>query len=312
MTNLTLDKSALPFSEANAVLRQKGKTFYWASQLLSPRHAIRATRLYSLCRYLDDLADETTSATEAITALNDAQLAIIQRSSNHAVLNDGLRLIDECAIDPRVMCQLIDGVSSDLKPVAMADVDELLRYCYRVAGTVGLMMCDVLDVGNKAALPYAVDLGIAMQLTNICRDVQADALVGRRYLPASLVGELPSEALINPELDIQPQLKDALRQLLALANRYYNSGELGLSYLPPGARIGILTAARVYSDIGYQLERCQHQYWLGRVVVNPTRKAALTAKLLFGAAVTPSLWRPTDDHDPSLHSALQPLLIAYA
>lgn len=308
MTSFSMRQQALALSDANTVLKQKGRSFYWARQLLNSEHAARATRLYSLCRYLDDLADEATSVPLARAALNDVKLAVVSRQANHLVVQDGLLLIDECGIDPQVVCQLIDGVSSDLQPVAIANLDELLRYCYQVAGTVGLMMCKVLGVKNAAAMPYAVDLGIAMQLTNICRDVQADALVGRRYLPASMVGGLPAAALVNPAAEIRSQLTAALRQLLDIADRYYRSGELGLSYLPAGARIGILTASRIYRDIGVCLARRQHQFWLGRVVVSPARKVAVTAKLLLGASVTPSLWRPTRAHDPAMHGAFSAML----
>ena len=308
MTPVSMGQQAMALSAADTVLKQKGRSFYWARRLLNPEHAARATRLYSLCRYLDDLADEATSVAQARAALNDVKLAVVSGQTLEAVVQDGLLLINECGIDPQVLCQLIDGVSSDLEPVAIANLDELLRYCYQVAGTVGLMMCNVLGSKNAAAMPYAVDLGVAMQLTNICRDVQADALVGRRYLPASMVGDLPAAALVEPAALIQPQLQDCVRQLLDIAERYYRSGEMGLCYLPAGARIGILTAARIYRDIGRSLARRHYQFWQGRVVVGPARKVAVTAKLLLGASVTPSLWRPTRAHDPAMHRAFSAFL----
>ena len=308
MSSIPMCQQAVALSEADSVLRQKGRSFYWARQLLKNEHAARATRLYSLCRYLDDLADETASAELARDALNEVKLAIINRQTNHAVVQDGLLLVDECGINPTVICQLIDGVSSDLNTVAIVNLDELIRYCYQVAGTVGLMMCNVLGTKNSAAFPHAIDLGIAMQLTNICRDVQADALAGRRYLPASMVGDLPAAALVEPALGIQPQLQKTLLQLLSIAERYYRSGEMGLSYLPAGARIGILTAARIYREIGTCLARRQHQFWQGRVVVSPGRKVAVTVKLLLGASVNQSLWRAPSAHDPAMHHAFSDLL----
>ena len=307
MTTNPMDHEALALAEAETVLKNKGRSFYWARRLLKNRHATRATRLYSMCRYLDDLADEATSTALSRKALDDVKLVIVSRQANHPVVQDGLLLLEECGINPHVMCQLIDGVSSDLETVAIVNLDELLSYCYQVAGTVGLMMCNVLDTKNPAALSHAVDLGIAMQLTNICRDVQADALAGRRYLPASMVGDLPPAALINPVLSIQPQLQACLCQLLGIADRYYRSGELGLSYLPAGARVGILTAARIYREIGKCLARRQYQFWQGRVVVSPTRKLAVTAKLLFAAPLRLSFWRPTRPHEEAMHRAFSAL-----
>lgn len=308
MTTLSTRQPSVALAEANTVLRQKGRTFYWARRLLNDVHADRATRLYSLCRYLDDLADESTSPASSRVALSQVKQAIRSGQADHPVVQDGLLLIKECGIDPQVVCQLIDGVCSDLDTVAIATVDDLLRYCYQVAGTVGLMMCNVLGTDDPAAWPHSVDLGIAMQLTNICRDVQGDAAAGRRYLPASLVGDLAPAALVKPAEEIQPQLQDCVRQLLEMADRYYRSGELGLSYLPAGARAGILTAARTYREIGVCLAGRNFQYWQGRVVVSPARKVAVTAKLLLNAPLSASFWGPTQAHEPAMHRAFSALL----
>lgn len=308
MNSVSISNGAVALSAANSVLRQKGRSFYWARALLKAEHADRATRLYSLCRYIDDLADEATSIPEATAALEEVKRAILEGHSTHPVVQDGLRLIEACGIDAQVMCELVKGVGSDLCPVALNDQDELLRYCFQVAGTVGLMMCNVLGCHNPAALPHAVDLGIAMQLTNICRDVQADAIVGRRYLPASMVGDVPAAALVNPQAGLRPRIQACLIELLQLAEHYYRSGELGLAYLPTGARIGILTAARVYREIGVSLAQRDHRVWQGRAVVSPVRKLALTAKLLLGAPLQVAFWQPTQLHDPALHSSFAALL----
>ena len=308
MTTHMLNAQAAALAEADTILSQKGRSFYWARQLLKSEHAARATRLYSVCRYLDDLADEATSASLAKAALDDVKLAFMRQQASHPVVQDGVLLMQACGIDPGVMCQLIDGVRSDLETVAIANLDELLQYCYQVAGTVGLMMCAVLDTQHPAALRHAVDLGVAMQLTNICRDVQADAVAGRRYLPASMVGSLPPAALVAPAPSLQPQLQACVCQLLEMADQYYRSGEMGMSYLPVGARAGILTAARVYREIGTGLKRRQYQFWQGRVVVSPARKMAVTAKLLLTAPFSRFFWQPTELHEPAMHRAFSHLL----
>jgi hypothetical protein len=147
------------------------------------------------------------------------------------------------------------GVESDPGEVRVADVAELLRYCYRIAGTVALMRTAALDVTVPEPLPHAIDLGVAMQLTNICRDVREDALRGRRYLPATLGGVLEPAALIDPACAARAAAVHAVRTLLDLADRHHTSGEQGLRYLPCGARAGILVAARVYRKIGVVLRR---------------------------------------------------------
>ena len=290
---------------ADEVLRKKGRSFHWARRLLNTQHAARATRLYHLCRYLDDLADEATCVQRSRSTLSEIKCAIQSGQSTNPVICDGLLLIDECKINPQFLCELIDGVGSDLHHVAIADMDGLLRYCYQVAGTVGLMMCSVLDVKDPKALPHAVDLGIAMQLTNICRDVRDDALAGRRYLPETMLGDLAISELADPSIEIQPQLQQCLCSVLEIAESYYRSGELGLSYLPLGARAGILTAARLYRAIGTGIKNRHYRYWQGRVVVTPMEKAALTARVLLSVPVARSFWQPTEPHDSNLHRSLK-------
>lgn len=305
MNTTALKQPLVQFVDADQLLKNKGRSFHWARRLLGSEHSARATRLYSLCRYLDDLADESLLIEQSRLTLATIKCSVLDGRSDDPVIRDGLSLIEECNIDAKVLCQLIDGVTLDLDHVAIAELDDLLRYCYQVAGTVGLMMCSVLDVENSGAWPHAVDLGIAMQLTNICRDVKADAQAGRRYLPASMVGNLSAVELVDPSSDLQPQLQYCLQRLLEIADCYYRSGALGLSYLPLGARAGILTAAHMYRAIGTGIKNCHYQYWRGRVVVNGYRKAALTAKLLLLAPVSHSFWNASHQHDQNLHRPLE-------
>lgn len=296
--------TAASTASAESVLAAKGRSFYWARHLLGTLHAERATRLYRLCRYIDDLADECHSTALAKQALSDAAASIRDGHSNDPVIQDGLALMRECNLDAVIFLDLIAGVQSDLEPVRMPDLDSLLRYCYQVAGTVGLMMCKVLDTDARAAFPHAVDLGIAMQLTNICRDIAADAAVDRRYLPASMVGDLSPELLLCPTEELSVPLKACVSTLLDCAEKYYQSGELGLSYLPVRARGGMLVAARVYREIGLQLRARDHVYWSERVVVAPWRKAAITSQALVAVPFSRFFWRHPARHDNLLHLAL--------
>jgi len=162
---------------ADQLLTQRGRTFHWARRLLSTRHAERATRLYGFCRHIDDLVDDSASLANARAALVAVRQALQTGQSDDPVTCDMLQLMRACDINPTIPLELIDGVESDLGAVRVTDMAELLRYCYRVAGTVGLMMTDALDVSAPEALPHAVDLGIAIQLTNICRDLREDAFL---------------------------------------------------------------------------------------------------------------------------------------
>jgi phytoene synthase len=293
-----------PSAAAEATLARQGRSFHWARRLLGATHAARATRLYAFCRHLDDLVDEAASAEAARAALAAADRDLAAGRSDDPILQDGLALMRECGIDPAIARELIAGMASDAETVRVADEAELLRYCYRAAGTVGLMMCRVLDAREPSAAAHAVDLGIAMQLTNLCRDVADDARMGRRYLPASLVGDLPPADLIEPSPALQPKLRAAVARLLALAETYYASGEAGLPFLPVRARAGILVAGRVYRAIGHRLAAREHAYWEGRAFVPDWRKAAITLAALTTQPLRGTFWsRPTSHHAP-LHGAL--------
>ena len=292
-------------STATAVLAAKGRSFYWASHFLGRRHAQRATRLYHLCRYIDDIADECSSVSEARTGLNDIVQALRSGMSADIIIQDGIELFQECDMDAEIFIELIAGVQSDLLPVSMPDMDALLHYCYQVAGTVGLMMCKVLDTHHQEAFLHAVDLGIAMQLTNICRDIQADAEMGRRYLPASLVGNLTPAELLKPSEDVKKTVQFAISSLLTTADAYYLSGEQGLFHLPVRARAGILLSARVYQGIGKELKRRNFCFWGGRVVVSPLRKYLISARALGKFILQQCFWSRPVPHNPELHQALR-------
>lgn len=289
---------------ADKLLRQKGRSFYWARHLLSRRHAARATRLYGFCRHLDDMADEQHTCGSARAFLSAADHSIQTGHSEDLVINNGILLIRECGIDPVVVRAMILGITSDLEVVMMEDETELLRYCYRVAGTVGVMMCGALDVADQAALPYAIDLGIAMQLTNICRDIREDAEAGRRYLPATLVGDVLPQDLINPNQPLKEKVCKGIATLLDLADQYYASGEKGLPYLPLKARMGILVASRIYRAIGTEIRQRACDIWADRAVVSGITKACLSSQALITSPLSSTFWKLPLEHRSDLHHAL--------
>ena len=298
--------AALPVSaNAEETLASKGRSFHWARTFLGEPHASRATRLYAFCRHLDDLADEASSHDSAREKLLRVRSAVSSGITSDPILRDGLDLMHECRISPAIILELIEGLLSDLDSVRLPDEAALLRYSYRVAGTVGVMMCGVLDVHNPVAYPHAMDLGIAMQLTNICRDIAADAAMNRRYLPATMIGDMEPDDLVLPEKNLLPLLRRSVSWLLDQADLYYTSGERGLAYLPLRARCGILAAARVYRAIGTQLRRRDCDYWSQRVVVGSPEKAIITASAFLRTPLTNFFWRPAASHDSSLHVALK-------
>ena len=287
------------------ILSRHGRSFNWAGRVLGAETGKAAAKLYHLCRILDDMADgDITSGPE--------RLARTKRELDRgAALSDPLlapfnRFISDYHIPRAALVDLLNGLMADQTEVALSDEAALIRYSYQVAGTVGLMMCPVLGCHDKNAFAFAVDMGIAMQLTNIARDVLEDAKMGRRYLPASWVGALTPEditaAAHQPAGDTANRITSGVDQLLKRADIYYASGRKGLAYLPMRARLAISIAAMVYGEIGQKLRRKNLAWHDGRVVTSKAEK--ITASLaalshLKGRRTGPDSLDIT--HDASLH-----------
>ena len=246
----------LPVAESRAVMARHARSFQLAARFLPPQVADEAALVYAFCRLVDDTADEAPSlaqAREGLAALSDEMDGTAPPSAAvHAYQTIAARR----GIPPRVAQDLIAGVSSDLGAVRVADDPQLIVYCYQVAGTVGLMMCGVLGVTAQAAWPHALSLGIAMQLTNICRDVLEDAGRDRVYLPLRRLAAagVSAEQLLDGTAD-RAQVAAVVRDLLALADDHYAYAEAGMHFIPWRARLAILIASRVYRGIGVRLLR---------------------------------------------------------
>jgi phytoene synthase len=296
------------------VLRRKGKSFYWAGQLLTGSQLERAANLYRLCRTIDDLADEASTPLETISA--DRQLRELHEAlvSKHAPAGEKTALYQQAesllGSDPialGALADLVDTVRQDLSCVRLIDHAELLRYSYGVAGTVGVMMTCLLNAREqKQALPHAIDLGIAMQLTNISRDVLEDAHLSRLYLPANgMAGSLAPEDLIAGDQMARHRAWLGVRELLGIAEIYYRSGWQGLGYLPFRSRLAIAVAAKVYREIGQKiLRRGEAHYWQSRCVVGPAQKLKASAEALVQLALG-AISRHPVRHDPALHQSLR-------
>ena len=289
---------------SKAQLKQHGKTFHFASLFLSNTHHEAASQLYGVCRQLDDLADLSTDHARATAGLKAAHQALRRRDASHPLI--GAALAIEPGIDLSALEQLILGVQSDVGPVRLQTEADLLQYCYQVAGTVGLMMCDIFSVQDPRARLHAVDLGIAMQLTNIARDVMEDALNDRRYLPASLVGDLSPEAILKPSAIETECLKTAVHTLLSEAELRYESGFSGLPFLPPRARLAILVAGMAYREIGLNLADRNFDLWSGRVYTTSRQKGLIALRGLVRYATDREVHRYQGHHDPELHRGLSP------
>lgn len=287
----------------------RARSFRWASAFLSQAQRQRVAALYAFCRAVDDLADADWVTPEAQRDLAELQAALAAEPDGASLWPEQYlwfrELCVECGISFGIVRELLLGMLSDLDVVRIQSDRELIRYCYRAAGTVGLMMCAVLGVRDPRALRHAIDLGIAMQLTNITRDVLEDAQTSRVYLPATRLADygVTQEQVVDGSADAQ-SVSLVVGDVLDVAERYYQSGDAGMRFLPPRARWAILVASRLYRGIGRRLRR-RHQSnpFVGRVVVPWFEKLGLVATATatwIRLSVFPSRKRPATPYRDSL------------
>jgi len=283
------------------VLAFHGKSFRFAGRFLNKKQLEDCARLYRFCRFVDDLVDKESDILLAQKKLDRIKQNLELDYSQIPVVQDFIELAKNYQMQTNVVSELVKGIESDLTPALIKNEAELLRYCYRVAGTVGLLMCDVLGVKDPKARPHAIDLGIAMQLTNIARDVVEDAEMGRRYIPGEWVGEILPESLTRATTTEKETIKKSVQRLLSLANLYYESGNAGLRFLPSRARTGIKIAATVYKEIGVVIEEKAYNVFSGRAYVNLVRKLYVASR----AFISNTTRRPYAFHTASLHIYLK-------
>jgi phytoene synthase len=241
--------------------------------------------LYAYCRRADDSVDESPEGVraESVARLRRELDAVYAREpQSDALLAEFQRVVLARGIPAEHPHALLDGLASDVGRVRIRTIEELLLYSHRVAGVVGLMLCQVFGVTDRRALAHADDLGIAMQLTNVCRDVVEDWARDRVYLPGQWLAR-PEVALAVPEQ--RPAVAEAVKSALALAERVYASGDAGLPALSFRVAIAVRAARNVYAAIGDQIARRGYDVFRGRAVV-----PAWTKLWLILAAVVAESW----------------------
>ena len=270
---------------------------------------LEAAKLYAFCRLLDDMADgDIEDGPERLVKI---RAALIDGNTNaDPALKSFAPLMEDQEFPLPVLIALIDGLLDDQrKEVIIADEAELLRYAYRVAGTVGLLMCHVLDCHDPDAKAHAIDLGIAMQLTNIARDVLEDAEMGRRYLPTTWTGDISPQQIVacatDPESSEAQIITQSVQRLLKMAERFYISGAKGFSSLHWRAHMSIAIAAKVYRQIGVQLANRGFVWYEGRQVTSRSTKLICSCKATSG--LLKRISRRKHEHNSNLHTSLRGL-----
>jgi len=218
---------------SNSYLSLYAKSFNWAGFFLPKKTYRECSILYDFCRTIDNIADEDGGLDIKKTNLLNFKNSFINKNYDNSIIKNMWDLINNFNISQKIINDLFEGVETDLKErVQLNSKKDLLIYSYRVAGSVGLMMAKILNVKNKNALKSAIDLGIAMQLTNISRDVVEDLQNNRSYIAANF---------------------NSIQDTLKLADLFYESSFVSIKEIPINFRFSILVARRVYRKIGHNI-----------------------------------------------------------
>ena len=209
------------------------KSFSWAGYFLPKETLKKCSALYDFCRVADNIADDKDKVENKEKKFNQFENDFDKKNFDNLIIKNMWSLIEEFNISTKIVQDLLIGIKSDIKnKVKLNSKKELLIYSYRVAGTVGLMMAKILNVNKKSSLKSAIDLGIAMQLTNISRDVVEDFKNNRLYIDQNF---------------------DEIQSTIKLANIFYDNSFYSIKDIPLSFRFSILVARRIYRKIGYKI-----------------------------------------------------------
>ena len=249
---------------SNNLISTHAKSFSWAGFFLAKQTFENGSSLYDFCRTLDDIADENASLDSKKQKFNKMKKDFIERNFENILIKNIDDLIKKFNISEKVILDLFDGIESDIREnIQFKTKRELLVYSYRVAGTVGLMMAKILKVDSKIALRSAIDLGIAMQLTNIARDVLEDSGRNRKYIDHDFI---------------------KIKETLGIAELFYKSSFKSIKEIPLVNRFAILVARRVYREIGNNILRkknLENYNKSGKIFVNKIGKIKQTIFSIF-------------------------------
>ena len=248
----------------NSYLSVYAKSFSWAGFFLPKKTLNKCSALYDFCRVADNLADDEEKIENKEKKFNQFEKDFNQKNFDNPIIKNMWDLIDEFNISLKIVHDLLIGIKSDIKEsVKLNSKKDLLIYSYRVAGTVGLMMAKILRVNKKSSLKSAIDLGIAMQLTNISRDVIEDYKNNRSYIDKNF---------------------EEISSTVNLAETFYENSFYSIKDIPISFRFSILVARRVYRKIGHKIlnkKNLNNYQNSGKIYVSNTEKILETFLSIF-------------------------------
>ncbi|WP_269541897.1 phytoene/squalene synthase family protein [Cerasicoccus fimbriatus] len=263
--------------------REHATSFFFASFPLPAEKKCAAYAVYAFCRWVDDVIDETPPAEQPDLAALQAELdKMLAGKSNLPFAHAFAEVTRQYAVPTSFYVDLMEGCCWDRKPVEFVDWAELELYCYHVASVVGLIMSRIFGLKDIEGVPRAIEMGIAMQLTNILRDVAEDFARNRIYLPREELEQfdLSRDFLAAPDAN-DPRWQKFMRWQIDRARAYYRAGETGLPYLDgDGSRFCVKLMSRVYGGILGAIERKHSDVFAGRCYVPTPRKLSIALRSL--------------------------------
>ena len=275
------EENRAAFEYARKITAHYSKSFYFSAQML-PREQRWATfALYGFCRHCDNLIDtprqrtETEILGEIQRLTEELQIAYNTGESQDPIIRVFILVAKAYGIPIAYPLDLLNGVAMDVQQTRYKTFDELSLFCYRVAAVVGLMMTHVLGYKDERAFDYARQLGIAMQLTNILRDIKEDKEMGRLYIPQADLAQFGVTEQDIFEEKMTPQLRALMKFQVERAHQYYTEAIPGISLLKTESQYAIYSAARIYRGILRKIEDRDYNPFLNRVFVSSTQKVGI-------------------------------------
>ena len=277
----TSEAHRVNFRFARQLTAHHSKSFYFSTRLLPQEKQWATFGLYGFCRYVDNLIDNprNRSVQELLQEVDHLQqeLEIAYRTgeSEHPILQPFIEVANRYHIPMEYPVDLLRGVRMDLEHRRYATFDELYLFAYHVAGVVGIMMTYILGSDSPEAVQYAEKLGIALQLTNILRDVKEDAGRNRIYLP---LDEMRNFGVTEEEIlsgKMTPELEQFMKFQIQRAEKYYSEAQPGIALLETDAQFAIIAASKIYHRILRKIETHDYNPFLGRVFVSQSQKIGI-------------------------------------
>jgi phytoene synthase len=261
------------FCHARSLTAFYSKSFYLSACMLPRAERWATFALYAFCRYCDNLVDTPRDRTpgELIEELDvlarELEIAYRTGLSEHPIIRPFIIVARQYNIPIHYPLDLIRGVEMDLLYSRYKTFDELYVFCYRVAAVVGLMMTHVLGYKHDSAFEYATSMGIAMQLTNILRDIREDKENGRIYLPLEELAQFELSETDIIEEKMSPAMSRFMQFQIMRARQYYTDAQAGIALLPTETQFAIHSADKIYRGILHEIEARNYNPFLGRVFV---------------------------------------------